>query len=57
MTIYDNPEIVNTPVWILPNIRRLGQGRDTKFGTKVWDKNLLNACELLRENQQEEGGM
>ena len=30
-----NPEIGNTPVWFLPNIWRLGQVRDTKFGTKV----------------------
>ena len=30
-----NLEIGNTPVWVLPNIWRLGWVRDTKFGTNV----------------------
>ena len=38
-----NPGIGNTPVWILPNIWRLGQLRD-KFGTNVSNKKLLNAA-------------
>ena len=38
-----NPEIGNTLVWVLPNIVRLGQVRDTKFGTNVFNKMLLNA--------------
>ena len=57
-----NLEIVNTPVWVLPSILRLGQVRDTEFGQNVSNKMLLNApkCqgysaftvfELLRENQ------
>ena len=37
-----NPEIGNTPVWILPNIWRLGEAKDTKFGTNVSNKTLLN---------------
>ena len=43
--IRDWPEIRkwNTPVWVLPNIWRLGQVRDTKFGTSVFNKMLLNA--------------
>ena len=39
-----NPEIRNTPIWVLPNIRRLGQIRDTKFGTNVSNKILLKAA-------------
>ena len=30
-----NPEIGNTPIWVLHNIWRLGQARDAKFGTNV----------------------
>ena len=37
-----NTEIGNTPVWVLPNIRRLGQVRDTEFGRNVYNKILLN---------------
>ena len=59
-------EIVNTPAWVLHNIWRLGQVRDTEFGTNVSNKMLLTApkCqgysaftvfELLRENQLEVG--
>ena len=38
-----NPEIGNTPVWVLPNIWRLGRIRDTKFGTNMFNEMLLNA--------------
>ena len=41
--IRDWPEIGNTPVWVLPNIWRLGQVKNTKFITKVSNKILLNA--------------
>ena len=41
-----NPEIGNTPVWFLPNIWRLGQVRDTKFGSKFSNKMFLNAAEF-----------
>ena len=34
----------NTFVWVLPNIWRLDQVRDTKFGTDVFNKILLNAA-------------
>ena len=50
MTIYfykgltRNPETRNTPVWVLPNIWTLGWVRDTKFGTDVSNKMLLNAA-------------
>ena len=36
------PEIGNTPVWVLLNIWRLGRVRNTKFGTSVSNKMLLN---------------
>ena len=39
-----NPEIGNTPVCVLPNIWRLGQVRDTTFGTNVSNRMLLNAA-------------
>ena len=39
-----NPVIRNTPVWVLPDIWRLGWVTDTKFGTIVWNKILLNAA-------------
>ena len=39
-----NLEIGNTPVWVLPNICRLGQVRDTKFGMNISSKILLNAA-------------
>ena len=41
-----NPKIRNTPVWVLPNIWRLGQVMDTKFGTNVSNKILLNAAKF-----------
>ena len=39
-----NPGIGNTPVWVLPNIWRLGWVRDTKAGKNVSNKMLLNAA-------------
>ena len=39
-----NPEIRNTPVWVLPNIWRLGLVRNTKFRMKVCNKILLNTA-------------
>ena len=39
-----NQEIGNTPVWVLPNIWRLGWVRDTKFGADVSNELLLNAA-------------
>ena len=38
-----NPEIGNTPVWVLPNIWRLGKVRTTKSGSNVSNKMFLNA--------------
>ena len=38
-----NPEIGNIPVWLLPNIWGLGQVMNTKFGTNVSNRRLLNA--------------
>ena len=38
-----NPEIGITPICVLPNIWGLGWVRDTKFGTNVSDKLLLNS--------------
>ena len=39
-----NAEIGNTPVWVLPNIWRLGRVRNTKFGTNISNKMLVNAA-------------
>ena len=39
-----NPEIGNTSVWGFPNIWRLGRVMDTKFGTNVFNRMLLNAA-------------
>ena len=41
-----NSEIKNTPVWVLPNIWRLGRVMDTKFGTNVSNRMLLNAAKF-----------
>ena len=41
-----NPEIGNTPIWVLPNIWRLGRVMDTTFGTNVSNRMLLNAAEF-----------
>ena len=61
-----NLEIRNIPVWVLPNIWRMRQVRDTEFDTNVCNEMLLNAAkrevtaftlsELLMENQQGGGG-
>ena len=37
-----NSEIRNTPVWVLPDIWRLVRVKDTKFGTNIFNKILLN---------------
>ena len=39
-----NPEIRKTLVWVLPNIWRLGQAKDTKFGIDVSNEMLLYAA-------------
>ena len=39
-----NPEIGNTPVWDMPNIWRLGKVMDTKCGTNITNRMLLNAA-------------
>ena len=50
MTIYfykwltRNPEIRNILVWVLTNIWRLGQIRNTTIGTDVFNEMLLNAA-------------
>ena len=41
-----NPEIGNTPVWVLLNIWRLGRDTDTKFGMNVSNRELLNAAKF-----------
>ena len=41
-----NPEIGNTSVWVLPNIWRLVRVMDTKFGTNVSNRMLLNAAKF-----------
>ena len=41
-----NPEIGNTPVWVFSNIWRLGRVMDTKFGTNVSNRMLLNAAKF-----------
>ena len=38
------PEIGNTPVWVLHNIWRLGRVIDTKFGTNILNRVLLNVA-------------
>ena len=40
------PEIGNTPVWVFPNIWRLGRVMDTKFDTNVSNRMLLNATKF-----------
>ena len=41
-----NLVIGNTPVWVFPNIWRLGWVMDTKFGKNVSNKMLLNVAKL-----------
>ena len=43
-----NLEIRNTPTWVLPNIWRLVRVRDTKFGTNVSNKMIVNAAKCQR---------
>ena len=56
MTIYfhkgltRNPEMGNTRFLVLPNILRMGQVRNTKFGTDVSNKMLLNAAKCQGYN-------
>ena len=45
-----NGEIGNTPVWVLPNIWRMGRIRNTKFGTNVCNKIILNAAKCQGYN-------
>ena len=47
-----NSQIGNTPVWVLPDIYRLGIVWDTKFGTNVSNKMLLN---VAKEKTNSEG--
>ena len=44
--IRDWPEIRNNPVWVLLNIWRLGRVMDTKFGTNISNRMLLNAAKF-----------
>ena len=39
-----NLEIRNITAWVLPSIWRLARVRDTKFGTNVSNKDLLNSA-------------
>ena len=41
-----NLEIGNTLVWVLPNIWRLESVKNTKFGTNVSNKMLLNTAKI-----------
>ena len=45
-----NPEIGNTPIWVLPNTWRLGRFRDTTSGTNVYNEMLLNAAKCQGYN-------
>ena len=72
MTIFDcngltrNPEIGNITVRVFPNIWRLGQVSDTKFGMNVSNQKLLNTgkCQgynlyhfwVIKENPTGKGG-
>ena len=59
------PEIRNTSVWVLSNVWRLWQVRDTKFGANVSNEKLINAAKcqvygfcrfwLIEEKPIEEG--
>ena len=42
MDLTRNLEIGNTPIWVLSNIWRLVQVRDTKFDINVFNEKLLN---------------
>ena len=45
-----NPETGNIPVWVLPNIWRLGWVKTNKFGTNVSNKILLNSIKCQDYN-------
>ena len=45
-----NLEIGNTLVWVLPNIWRLGLVMDTKFGTNISNRMLLNSAKFQGYN-------
>ena len=45
-----NPEIGNAPVWVLPNIWRLGKVMDTKFATNISNKILLHTAKFQGYN-------
>ena len=53
-----NPKIGNAPVWVLPNIWRLGRVMDTKFCTNVSNEMLLNAvkCQGYKVSNDFGGG-
>ena len=38
-----NPDLENIPVWVVPDIWRMEQVRDAKFGTNISNEMLLNA--------------
>ena len=41
-----NLKIRNTPIWVSPNIWRLGRVMDTKFGMNVSNRMLVNAAKF-----------
>ena len=41
-----NSEIGNIPVWVLPNVWRLGRAMNTKLGMNVSNRMLLDAAKL-----------
>ena len=45
-----NLDIGNTPVWVFPNNWRLGLVKDTKFGTNISNRILLNAAKFQGYN-------
>ena len=45
-----NPEFGITPVWVLPNVWRLGGVTGTKIGTNFFNKMLLNASKFQGYN-------
>ena len=61
-----NPEFGDTPVWVLLDIWRLGEGRNTKFGSDIFNKMLLSAVKcngysfyrfwVIKEKKQNVGG-
>ena len=45
-----NSEIGSIPAWVLANIWRLGEVKDTKFGMNVFNEMLLNAAKYQGYN-------